>query len=75
MSKPDWQTPKPLHRRHRFEPIGDGLAWDRKIADSGPLEQQKISHIGLKLGRLSYVIAQQRGLLTGLVADPLFKSP
>ena len=66
MSKPDWQTPKPLHRRHQFEPIGDGLAWGRKIADSEPQEQQKIGHMDLKLERLSYVIAQQRSLLTGV---------
>jgi hypothetical protein len=75
MSTRTSQTPNHLPLLHRQEPIGKGLAWWRIISDSEPLRQRKTGHIGLKPGRLSYVIARQRGLLAGLEADPLFKSP
>ena len=69
------QTSNHLPLLHRQEPIGKGLVWWRKISDSGPLRQRKTGHIGLKLGRMSTVIARQRGLLAGLETDPPFKSP
>jgi len=75
MSKRTWQTPNYLSFIYRLEPIREGLAWRRKIPDSGPLGQRKIGYIGLKPELLSYVIAQPRGLLARFKADPPFKSP
>ena len=78
MSKRTWQTPNPLPLLHRLEPIREGLAWRRKIPDSGPQGQRKIGHIVLKPEHLIYVIAQPMGLLarfTRFKADPPFKSP
>ena len=75
MSKRTWQTPNPLPLLHRLEPIRVGLAWRRKVPDSGPLGQRKIGYIGLEPELLSYVIAQPMGLLARFKADPPFKSP
>ena len=48
MSKRTWQTSNPLPLLHRLEPIREGLAWRRKIPDSGPQGQRKIGYIALK---------------------------
>ena len=75
MSTHTWQTRNYLSFIYRLEPIREGLAWRRKIPDSGSLGQRKIGYIGLEPELLSYVIAQQRGLLARLEADPPFQSP
>jgi hypothetical protein len=75
MTTVTWQMPNYLSFIYRLEPIREGLAWRRKILNSGPLGQRKIGHIGLEPELLSYVIAQQRGLLARLEADPPFQSP
>jgi hypothetical protein len=75
MSTHTWQTRNYLSFIYRLEPIREDLAWRRKIPDSGSLGQRKIGYIGLEPELLSYVIAQQRGLLARLEADPPFQSP
>jgi len=75
MSTHTWQTRNYLSFIYQLEPIREGLAWRRKIPDSGPQGQRKIGSIGVEPELLSYVIAQQRGLLARFKADPPFKSP
>ena len=61
MSKRTWQTPNPL--LHRLEPIGEGLAWRRKINVSCPPSQRSIGDICFKTVRLGDVMVRQTGLL------------
>ena len=75
MSKRTWQTPNPLPLLHRLEPIREGLAWRRKIPDSGPQGQRKIGYIALKPEHPIYVIAQPMSLLARFKQDSPFKSP
>jgi hypothetical protein len=70
-----WQTRNYRSFIYRLESIREGLAWRRKIPDSGPLGQQKIGYIALEPAHLIYVIAQPMGLLARFQADPPFKSP
>ena len=75
MSKRTWQTLNPLPLLHRLEPIRESLVWWRKIPDSRPLKQRKISHIGLTRMQMSYAITLQMRSLAKLVTNPPFKSP
>ena len=75
MSTHTWQTRNYLSSLYRLEPIREGLAWWRKIPDSGPLGQRKIGCIGFKPEHLIYVIVQPMGLLVRFKPDPPFKSP
>ncbi|MDD2660476.1 MAG: hypothetical protein PHY54_12495 [Methylococcales bacterium] len=61
MSTHTWQTRNYLSFIYRLEPIRKGLAWRRKIPDSGTLRQQTIGYIAIKPGHLIYVIAQAMG--------------
>jgi hypothetical protein len=75
MSKRTWQTRNYRSFIYRLEPIRKGLAWRRKIPDSGPEGQRKIGYIALKPEHLIDVIAQPMGLLARFKQDPPFKSP
>ena len=75
MSTHTWQTRNYLPFIYRLEPIREGLAWRRKIPDSGPQGQRKIGYIALTPEHLIYVIAQPMGLLARFKQDPPFKSP
>jgi hypothetical protein len=75
MSTHTWQTRNYLSFIYQLEPIREGLAWRRKIPDSGPQGQRKIGYIGLKPEHLIYVITQPMGLLARFKQDPPFKSP
>ncbi len=61
MSIHTWQTRNYLSFIYWLEPIREGLAWRRKIPDSGHLRQQKIGYIAIKPEHLIYVIAQTMG--------------
>jgi hypothetical protein len=61
MSTHTWQIRNYRSFIYRLEPIREGLAWRRKIPDSGPLGQQKIGYIAIKPEHLIYVIAQTMG--------------
>jgi hypothetical protein len=75
MSINTWQTRNYLSFIYRLEPIREGLVWRRKIPDSEPLGQRKISFIAFKPEHLIYLIAQPMGFLARFQADPPFKSP
>jgi len=75
MSTHTWQTRNYRSFIYQLEPIREGLAWRRKIPDSGPQGQRKIGYIALKPEHLIDVIAQPMGLLARFKQDPPFKSP
>jgi hypothetical protein len=75
MSTHTWQTRNYRSFIYQLEPIREGLAWRRKILDSGPQGQPKIGYIALSPEPLTYVITQSMGLLARFKQDSPFKSP
>jgi hypothetical protein len=75
MSTHTWQTRNYRSFIYQLEPIREGLAWRRKIPDSGPQGQRKTGYIALKPEHPIYVIAQPMSLLARFKQDSPFKSP